>query len=117
VLIIFGYIMAIPLFPFAMRTVQEYERGVIFRLGRLVGARGPGFFFVLPLVESMQKVDLRIVTVVARSALAPDGFVTMNGEIWAAEAEEGEIESGDSVIITQTEGLRLKVRKKKPEGD
>ncbi|MCI0885806.1 MAG: slipin family protein, partial [Chloroflexi bacterium] len=54
--------MAIPLFPFAIRIVQEYERGVIFRLGRLVGARGPGLFFILPFVESMQKVDLRIAT-------------------------------------------------------
>ena len=56
-------------------------------------------------------------TVVARSALSPDGFVTMDGEIWTAESEESGIESGDSVIITQIKGLRLKVRKKKPEGD
>ncbi|MCH7953580.1 MAG: NfeD family protein [Chloroflexi bacterium] len=56
-------------------------------------------------------------TVVARSALAPEGFVMMDGEIWTAEAEEGEIEPGDSVIITQIKGLRLKVRKQKPEGD
>ena len=61
-LTIFGYIMAVPLFPFAIRIVQEYERGVIFRLGRLVGARGPGLFFILPFVERMVKVDLRIVT-------------------------------------------------------
>ena len=58
----FGYVMAVPLFPFAIRIVQEYERGVIFRLGRLVGARGPGLFFILPFVERMVKVDLRIVT-------------------------------------------------------
>jgi regulator of protease activity HflC (stomatin/prohibitin superfamily) len=58
----FGYVLAIPLFPFAIRIVQEYERGVIFRLGRLVGARGPGLFFILPFVERMVKVDLRIVT-------------------------------------------------------
>jgi len=56
-------------------------------------------------------------TVVARSALAPEGFVMMDGEIWTAEAEEGEIEPGDNVIITQIKGLRLKVRKQKPEGD
>src|SRR5256712_6745721 len=61
-LTIFGYIMAVPLFPFAIRIVQEYERGVIFRLGRLVGARGPGLFFILPFVERMVKVDLRVVT-------------------------------------------------------
>ncbi len=58
----FGYLMAIPLFPFAVKIVQEYERGVIFRLGRLVGARGPGLFFILPFVEQMQRVDLRTVT-------------------------------------------------------
>ncbi|MDT7944096.1 MAG: slipin family protein [Dehalococcoidia bacterium] len=46
----------------AIRIVQEYERGVIFRLGRLVGARGPGLFFILPFVERMVKVDLRVVT-------------------------------------------------------
>lgn len=62
ILTAFGYIMAVPLFPFAVKIVQEYERGVIFRLGRLVGARGPGLFFILPFVERMVKVDLRIVT-------------------------------------------------------
>jgi len=61
-LTIFGYIMAVPLFFIAIRIVQEYERGVIFRLGRLVGARGPGLFFILPFVERMVKVDLRVVT-------------------------------------------------------
>jgi regulator of protease activity HflC (stomatin/prohibitin superfamily) len=62
VLTAWGYIIAIPLFPFAIKIVQEYERGVIFRLGRLVGARGPGLFFILPFVERMVKVDLRVVT-------------------------------------------------------
>ncbi|HZP26715.1 MAG TPA: SPFH domain-containing protein, partial [Dehalococcoidia bacterium] len=46
----------------AIKIVQEYERGVIFRLGRLVGARGPGLFFLIPFVERMVKVDLRVVT-------------------------------------------------------
>lgn len=58
----FGYLFAIPLFFIAIKIVQEYERGVIFRLGRLVGARGPGLFFILPFVERMVKVDLRVVT-------------------------------------------------------
>jgi regulator of protease activity HflC (stomatin/prohibitin superfamily) len=57
-----GYIWAIPLFFLAIRVVQEYERGVIFRLGRLVGARGPGLFFIIPFIERMVKVDLRVVT-------------------------------------------------------
>ncbi len=46
----------------AVRVVQEYERGVVFRLGRLVGPRGPGLILLIPFVERMQKVDLRTVT-------------------------------------------------------
>lgn len=46
----------------AIRIVQEYERGVIFRLGRVVGARGPGLIFLIPFIERMQKVDLRVIT-------------------------------------------------------
>ena len=46
----------------AIKIVQEYERGVIFRLGRLVGARGPGLFLIIPFVDRMVKVDLRVVT-------------------------------------------------------
>ncbi len=46
----------------AIRVVQQYERGVIFVLGRLIGAKGPGLFLVPPLISRMIKVDLRIVT-------------------------------------------------------
>src|SRR6266446_9409211 len=45
-----------------LRVVQQYERGVIFVLGRLLGARGPGLFWVPPFISRMEKVDLRIVT-------------------------------------------------------
>ncbi|HWQ12804.1 MAG TPA: slipin family protein [Roseiflexaceae bacterium] len=46
----------------AIKIVPEYERGVVFRLGRLVGARGPGLFFLIPVVERMVRVDLRVIT-------------------------------------------------------
>ena len=46
----------------AIRIVQQYERGVIFVLGRLIGAKGPGLFLVPPFISRMTKVDLRIVT-------------------------------------------------------
>lgn len=46
----------------SVRVVQEYERGVIFRLGRVIGAKGPGLFFIIPIVDRMVKVDLRTVT-------------------------------------------------------
>ena len=45
-----------------VKVVQEYERGVVFRLGRLVGARGPGLFFIVPFIDRMAKVDLRVTT-------------------------------------------------------
>lgn len=46
----------------AVRIVQEYERGVIFRLGRVAGAKGPGLFFIIPVIDRMVKVNLQIVT-------------------------------------------------------
>jgi len=58
---IIGFIILVLLFM-AVKVVTEYERGVIFRLGRLVGAKGPGLFFIVPFVDRMVKVDLRTVT-------------------------------------------------------
>jgi len=46
----------------SVKIVTEYERGVIFRLGRLIGAKGPGLFLIIPFVDRMTKVDLRVVT-------------------------------------------------------
>lgn len=43
----------------AIKIVKEYERGVVFRLGRLVGARGPGLFFIIPIFEALVRLDLR----------------------------------------------------------
>jgi regulator of protease activity HflC (stomatin/prohibitin superfamily) len=45
----------------SVRVVREYERAVVFRLGRLLGVRGPGLFFLIPFIDSMVKVDLRVV--------------------------------------------------------
>jgi regulator of protease activity HflC (stomatin/prohibitin superfamily) len=45
-----------------IKVVKEYERGVVFRLGRLVGPRGPGLILLVPFIERMQKIDLRTVT-------------------------------------------------------
>ena len=45
-----------------LKVLKEFERGVVFRLGRLVGARGPGLTFVIPMIESIERVDLRTVT-------------------------------------------------------
>jgi len=46
----------------AIKIVPEYERGVLFRLGRLVGQRGPGLFLIIPFIDKLVKVDLRVIT-------------------------------------------------------
>jgi len=46
----------------SVKIVAEYERGVIFRLGRLIGAKGPGLFLIIPFADRMVKVDLRVVS-------------------------------------------------------
>lgn len=46
----------------SVRVVNEYERGVVFRLGRYVGVRGPGLILLIPFIERMVKVELRVVT-------------------------------------------------------
>ncbi|OIP25998.1 MAG: hypothetical protein AUK39_05735 [Dehalococcoidia bacterium CG2_30_46_19] len=55
-------VVVIILLSAAIRIVQEYERGAVFRLGRFVGLRGPGLVFLIPFVERMMKVDLRVIT-------------------------------------------------------
>lgn len=46
----------------AIKIVPEYERGVIFRLGRVIGAKGPGLFFIIPIIDRMVRVSLRTIT-------------------------------------------------------
>jgi regulator of protease activity HflC (stomatin/prohibitin superfamily) len=64
VLTVLGAIVLVLVFlaPSAIRVVQQYERGVIFVLGHLTGAKGPGLFLVPPFISRMSKVDSRIVT-------------------------------------------------------
>jgi len=60
-ILILGFFIVIILLS-AIRIAREYERGVIFRLGRLIETKGPGLFLLIPFVDRMVKVDLRIVT-------------------------------------------------------
>src|SRR5437762_6112794 len=56
-------ILAVIFLPQAIRILREYERGVIFRLGKLLGAKGPGLIFLIPIVDRMVRMDLRVVTI------------------------------------------------------
>jgi regulator of protease activity HflC (stomatin/prohibitin superfamily) len=58
----------------SIKIVQEYERGVIFRLGRCVGAKGPGVFFIIPVLDKITKVNLQIIAapVASQSVITKD---------------------------------------------
>jgi regulator of protease activity HflC (stomatin/prohibitin superfamily) len=78
--VVVGIIILVLLFLFlivvlnGLRIVQEYERGVIFRLGRCVGAKGPGLFFVIPAIDKIVKVNLQTqaVPVAAQQVITKD---------------------------------------------
>ncbi|MDR9452230.1 MAG: SPFH domain-containing protein, partial [Acidimicrobiia bacterium] len=63
---LFGIVLAVgvalALLSAAIRIAKEYERGVIFRLGRVIGAKGPGLFFLIPIIDRMVRVTLRTTT-------------------------------------------------------
>jgi regulator of protease activity HflC (stomatin/prohibitin superfamily) len=56
-------IIAAFILPQALRILREYERAVVFRLGKLLGIKGPGIIFLIPIVDRMVKMDLRVVTI------------------------------------------------------
>ncbi len=58
VIVFFGLILLINM----IKVLREYERGVIFRLGRLIGAKGPGLIILIPIIDKMVRVDLRVIT-------------------------------------------------------
>ena len=69
----------------AIRIAQEYERGVVFRLGRFTGVRGPGLFMMIPFIERSVKVDLRVVTmdVPSQEAITKDNVtVKVNAVVY-----------------------------------
>src|SRR5205823_3830339 len=54
-------VLAVAVLYSAVRILREYERGVVFTLGRYTGTKGPGFFLLVPFVQQMVRVDLRVV--------------------------------------------------------
>src|SRR6476619_4379541 len=71
-------ILAAIILPQMVRILREYERGVIFRLGKLFGVKGPGLIFLIPIVDRMVRMDLRVVTIdVARQEVMTRDNVPM----------------------------------------
>jgi regulator of protease activity HflC (stomatin/prohibitin superfamily) len=59
---IIGVLIIFFIFSQVIKILNEYERGVIFRLGRLISAKGPGIIFLIPIIDKLQKVSLRLIT-------------------------------------------------------
>lgn len=76
-------VFALGVLASAIRIVQEYERGVIFRLGRILGAKGPGIFLVIPIIDKMMKVDLRTITldVPTQEAISKDNVTVRDNAV------------------------------------
>ena len=71
-------LLAVIFLPQMIRILREYERGVIFRLGKLLGTKGPGLIFLVPIVDRMVRMDLRVVTIdVARQEVMTRDNVPM----------------------------------------
>ncbi|HID96490.1 MAG TPA: slipin family protein [Candidatus Latescibacteria bacterium] len=89
----------------AIRILREYERGVVFRLGRLVGAKGPGLVLLIPIIDRMVKVSLRTVTmdVPPQDVITRDNVsVKVNAVMYfrVIEAEKAVIEVEDYLYAT-----------------
>ncbi|MCL5674131.1 MAG: slipin family protein [Candidatus Omnitrophica bacterium] len=83
--IVAGVIILIWLITNTIKIVPEYERGVVFRLGRLMGSRGPGLFLLIPGIEKMVKMSLRTVTfeVTPQEMMTKDNVpVQVNAVVW-----------------------------------
>ena len=78
------------LLAFSVRIANEYERGVVFRLGRLVGKRGPGLYLLMPFIERQVLIDLRIVTaaVEKQESITKDNVpVKVDAVVWYCVAD------------------------------
>ena len=89
----------------AIRILREYERGVIFRLGRLIGAKGPGLILLIPIVDRLVKVSLRVVTmdVPAQDVITKDNVsVKVNAVIYfrVIDANSAIVEVEDFLYAT-----------------
>ncbi len=98
-------IIALFFLPQAVKICREYERGVIFRLGRFAGIRGPGLFLIIPIVDKMVKIDLRIVTmdVPAQEVISKDNIpITVDAVVYfrVSDSQKAVIEVENYMMAT-----------------
>src|SRR5579872_2630508 len=61
--VVFMVLFVVFVAPLAVRVLREYERGVVFRFGKLIGAKGPGLVFLWPVADRLVRMDLRVITI------------------------------------------------------
>ena len=89
----FGFVLLAAALVLALKSFginQEYQRGVVFRLGRLKESKGPGWFWLIPLIDRVVKVDLRVVTFAldTQETVTRDGVaVRINAVLWYRAAD------------------------------
>ncbi len=98
-------IFAVFILASAIRVLKEYERGVIFRLGRMIGAKGPGLILLIPIVDKMVKVSLRTVAmdVPPQDVITKDNVsVQVNAVLYfrVMQAEKAIVEVQDYLYAT-----------------
>lgn len=104
VYLVIGFFVLI-LLASAIKILQEYERGVVFRLGRLVGVRGPGLVIIVPLIDRLLRVSLRVVTldVPAQDVITKDNVsIKVNAVVYfrVINADKAIIEIEDFLYAT-----------------
>ncbi len=108
-----GWFIVVVLLALALRSFginQEYQRGVVFRLGRLVESKGPGWFWLIPLVDRVVKVDIRTVTraLDTQETVTRDGVaVRVNAVLWYRAVDAARVVTSvvnwDSAVIQAAE--------------
>ena len=98
-------IVALIVLPQTIKITREYERGVIFRLGRFAGIRGPGLFLIIPFIDKMVKIDLRIITldVPAQEIITRDNIpITVDAVVYfkVSDSQKAVIEVENYQIAT-----------------
>ncbi len=88
-----------------VKILREYERGVVFRLGRSIGVKGPGLILLIPLVDTMRKIDMRIITmdIQPQDAITKDNVtIKVNAVVYfrVTDAEKAVIQIEDYYFAT-----------------
>jgi len=100
-----------------VKRLFEFERGVLFRLGQLVGVRGPGWVFIIPVIDTLVKVNLKTAQIgEAITDISSTGIVRVNGQNRQAHNVAKPIRKGEEVVVVWDSGDNLWIMRKEVPG-